>query len=699
MTVNTSLLIAAPILQDYFVDKLTGFPLAGGIVSLYEDTDHTTYKNWYYQTGSAGGPYNFQTLENPLTLSSVGTITDPFGNDVIPYFYPYDEDPSSPLNTIQKYYIVVTDSNGTVQFTRDNFPYNINSGSPTPSSNGEQHNLIVNNEFWRNIGQLSINSSTPDQYVQPAYQTINNIDYKLYTYALAPSQHDNFIVPDICLIKNSSSSTDVVTFANFVLGRSSSPTLTPYIDQILPNSITPEFYMNFNCSASGTESFKYIQIPIQSNITALSGAGPYSVSICAMALTGMPQITISIFQFRGTGVNSLLPLQLGTISLTNDWQKYEFSGTNLPSSQNLSPGTSLGLGQDDGFYLIISLPSGNASPGSQCNINIALPSFYLSDKVPTNDWKTYDQINTVISSPKTGEVTISANKYYQFGWVPMNDGVIGAPASSVIPISTRAIEDTWPLYNRLWQDNVILDTGGNFNPICQMFAANGTLTPTNYGSSAYDDFVAGKGLQLTQTFGRVIAGTVPPWYLLSTQVQSVTASGASSTPLIFTISPLTFYLYNGQPVYFTATGGTLPGNILPNVMYYVTNINAAGNIFNVAISYDLAVPQAPNVSPTPVMSTGSPGSNVKVSPNYSNIYDGENAHWQQTNEVGSHTHTASTTLGLSGSTGGSPTTIVGTSGAPITTITPVTTVNASSLPTQAINIRQLEAYYNIFMKL
>jgi hypothetical protein len=36
MAINTNLLIAAPILQDYLVDKDTGFPLAAGVITFIE---------------------------------------------------------------------------------------------------------------------------------------------------------------------------------------------------------------------------------------------------------------------------------------------------------------------------------------------------------------------------------------------------------------------------------------------------------------------------------------------------------------------------------------------------------------------------------------------------------------------------------------------------------------------------------------
>ncbi len=73
MTINTALLIAAPMLQDLLVDK-DGTPMAGGTITLYHDNSRTTLKNWYYQSGTPGN-YTYVPLPNPLTLSAAGTIT------------------------------------------------------------------------------------------------------------------------------------------------------------------------------------------------------------------------------------------------------------------------------------------------------------------------------------------------------------------------------------------------------------------------------------------------------------------------------------------------------------------------------------------------------------------------------------------------------------------------------------------------
>lgn len=103
-------------LQDYFVDKQTGFPLAAGIVTFYSDISRITLKPVFELTGSPPD-YTYTELPNPLILSNVGTFVDEDGNDIIPYAYPYDED-----GNILNYYITVKNSGSTLQFTREGVP-------------------------------------------------------------------------------------------------------------------------------------------------------------------------------------------------------------------------------------------------------------------------------------------------------------------------------------------------------------------------------------------------------------------------------------------------------------------------------------------------------------------------------------------------------------------------------------------------
>lgn len=142
-------------LQDYFVDKDTGFPLSGGIVAFYEDNDHTVLKPVYQLSAGPNNTYAYNVLSNPLQLSSVGTFIDGNRNDIVPYFFPYDGSPTSSQGEIDLYYITVYSSAGIFQFSRNAWP-NISSGSNS-TNQAITENLLSNPQF----SVVNFNTTSP----------------------------------------------------------------------------------------------------------------------------------------------------------------------------------------------------------------------------------------------------------------------------------------------------------------------------------------------------------------------------------------------------------------------------------------------------------------------------------------------------------------------------------------------------------
>lgn len=451
MAINPALLIAAPMLQDYFVNNADGTPLSAGVITCYQDNSRTTLKNWYYQSGTPGN-YTYIPLDNPMTLSAVGTIVDVNGNDTIPFFYPYDEDDDA---TVEPYYITVVNSNGQQQFVRQNFPF-----VPQQAVSSEVpifNNLIANNVFYHNIGSLNATNVT------------NAI--------VAPSQHDGFYAStstDIRFIKSTTGATDTITFTAFGLNN----------DPFLPEP-TPEYYLNFNCSAAQPgETTKAFQIPISLHIKTLESVTG-SLTIWAQNVSGNVNntLSLSILQYLGSGAISSSPLtSIGNITLNNAWTKYMINFT-FPSGQGLTVSTA----GNDALYLNIGMPL-----SLTCNINFTKPSIFLSDTIPTNEFQTYDQIDTIINSPRTGDVRVSLNSFAPFGWVLMNDGTIGNASSNA---TSRANIDTWNLFYLLWNS-----VGASYAP---MFNSSGS--PVSYGVSAIADWNANNQISLVKQLGRAIA--------------------------------------------------------------------------------------------------------------------------------------------------------------------------------------------------
>lgn len=114
-------------LEEIFVDKDTGELLANGTITFYEDDNRAVPKLVYELTGAPPN-YTYTAFPNPITLSSVGTVQDNGGTNTPIYYFPYDAN-----GDVQLYYIVVKNSDGVVQFTREGFP-NTTSGGGLPSN-------------------------------------------------------------------------------------------------------------------------------------------------------------------------------------------------------------------------------------------------------------------------------------------------------------------------------------------------------------------------------------------------------------------------------------------------------------------------------------------------------------------------------------------------------------------------------------
>lgn len=143
--------IVAIDLQEYFVDKDTGQPLAFGTIDFYVDTNRVIPKTVYELTGNPPNYTYTPFPSNRITLSATGTVSDANGNLVPIYYFPYDAN-----GNVQLYYIVVSNSNGVVQFTRQAWP-NI-SGELNPAQfNANVSNLLTNPVFADIFFQINPN--------------------------------------------------------------------------------------------------------------------------------------------------------------------------------------------------------------------------------------------------------------------------------------------------------------------------------------------------------------------------------------------------------------------------------------------------------------------------------------------------------------------------------------------------------------
>lgn len=635
-----SLLVTDNSLQQYIVDKTLGTPLAGGIVTFYIDNGGSALKNIYEQTGPAGGPYTFAILPNPLTLSSVGTFVDPSGNDIEVFYYPYDESSSAENPPVQKYHVKVVSSTNADQFDRYNFPWLGTGEEPANINAYTNQNLIVNNEFWRNIGS----SFT-------AFNAVDTVTGTSHT-TLAPSQHDGFYFPDIQVIKNNPA-VDSITFGQFTPGS---------IPTGWENDIVPEFYLDY--TANGSDTFRCIQIPISLHLLTLGGTANCTLTFQARGISGSPTIAASIYTNAGTGsafssTTNIIP----ATALTSDWVKYTNSiAFTFPPSIALAD---LGAGGDDAFYLQLILPTSSAF-----ELQIAKPSVFLSPPpAPVNDFSSYDVIDSVINSPRTGDVRTSLNSFAPFGWIAANDSTIGYTGSGAATIA-----GTWPLYNLLWN------------------SVNNTFAPVagGRGATAYGDFfTSAKAMTIPLMLGRALLG-LPPAFNVTSYTAGSAPSWNSGQNGFFTLSDTTL-LYVGAPVILTGT--SLNAAFTSGNLYYaIPAIDGSDTTtLQLATSYANAIAGIGNAI---AASGGGTGTSIVLTMCLAGSM-GEARHKQLNPELALHTHDAPAGGNFVINAAGG---LYNTAGASLTTAAQTGNIHGLS-GTSPFNIVQPSIYLNVFLKL
>jgi hypothetical protein len=349
MSINPMYMIASS-LQEYFVDKDTGLPLSGGIVSFWEDENRTVPKAVYTLSGSPPN-YTYAVLPNPLILSAVGT-PQYNGNDIVIYYYPYDDN-----GNVELYYITVTDSLGEDQFTRQAWPnFSLQS---IPSNGQELFNFIPNPQF------IMHNNLPYDDTINPPWQ-IGQI-----------RQGITQIAPGGWTFERPSTSTaiDYVTFfryGSFVDEPTQSPRYAVEVNTTTPN-ITDAF-KNLCINFSDVNKFTDNPNPSVTNQV-------YTLYFEAQTINSANfNVTIQIIKNFGTGGSSPVTLTFNTVTITNTLTAYLAT---LDFGENSS--YTIGDLDDDSVKVVLSLPTTLGFNGIFTNFVLAINNITIEQFPTTTD--------------------------------------------------------------------------------------------------------------------------------------------------------------------------------------------------------------------------------------------------------------------------------------------------------------------------
>jgi hypothetical protein len=593
--------------------------------------------------------YTYRTLNptefKPAFEDAGGTI--PYGQPIVgfgngtmpPIFWEFDD--TAPEET---YYIQVwsapQDQGGVFLWDFDGLSGNGGGGGGTIITNNDVENLIVNGQFFRNIG---------DQIGAPSIPTLITLapSNNAGIGGVANNVNDGPPLPDIIFAKNNQTDSDNINFV----------TVSPIGSANLAPNPTPQIYVKYNCTVGGTgQTYKYFQFPIVKGLQNLSGS-TVSVQIYARLVSGSPSdVTMTLRQFFGNGgspsADVVTPIGGGPIALVPGiWTKIVLNSQVIPSIA----GKTLGTCGNDALFMQINMPLSDA-----INLDFILPAMYLGAMTSNTDFHTLDQTDAIVDSPRTGDTRTSLNSF-MFGYVPMNDGTIGDAISGA---TSRANIDTFQLFSLIWNDFQANQA------LAPMF--NGAV-PIAYGSDPVTDFTANRRLSLTKNLGRVMVGALPvaanQAFTRSANLLTVTSSAG---------------FYTGMAV--TVSGVSLPAPLVAGTVYYAIVVDAT--------DISLATSTANALAGTPITLTGAgTGTVISVYTETLGSFLGEELHLQAGNEVGQHAHAFSVPFSNQAASRGGGAADTVTANAPFSG---VTSLNPAPVP---MNTMQPSVYMNVFIKL
>lgn len=510
--------ITAPSLQSYFTDKDTGEPLSGGKIFFYRDSVRTEPKAVYEIQGNAAN-YTYSPLPNPVILSAVGTIADNNGNDVIPYYYPYDADGEQDL-----YYIVVQNSLGVPQFTRPAWP---NPGAGGGSNANDVVNYVPNGQF------LAHNNLEDDLLVAGSNSIAQGgWSIELDDPALSPA------------------SVNTLTF------------ITEAYTQDPPQS--PRFTANFVCtSPNDLETTKILRLKFR-DVNKFTDQNPFTYAFWMQSTFAVP-FSVSVYRDFGTGGSTAVTsdTQLGTSTTTGTYFNFEINfGSNA--------GYNIGSANDDFIAIDIAFPTDIA-------FNVQFTDAVLSNQteevivsfpVQTDASMLTNSLNGWVTTPDPDGMDLYLPQILTKEGMIWDDSQIGEVGFSLFPLASPdalpAAQDNKMLANGATY--ITADRSANGIPYRRLF--NYLISFSNQQLPVYgtgDNYVSALGFSASANFLRVT-------YNLAGTSSINAAQGGVSTGFSFS----NMYIYNGVAT-GTANYGYFASNVTNDVSPQILAVLNAGS--------------------------------------------------------------------------------------------------------------------------
>ncbi len=429
----------------------------------------------------------FQNASNTIPYPNSGQSSEPNSytiafdaNGVAPGPFYFETDTS---NLNETYFIQAFNAEHTLLWQIDGYlPGGSGSGGNTTTFL-PLTNYIANNQFIN-----ALTNATP-----VVTTTMTNL-------VIAPSNHEGFtpapstalalngtfgvLGPDVRFLKNSTANTDSIAFPTFTLGSSA-----------LTGDVTPVRYLQYVCGTGNPgETYKCFQFPICQKVQNLSNQ-LMTFRIWANATT---PVILDLYtrQYFGSGTGATVEsspatrqLVGSTPALTGIWTAYDISFT-MPNISGKSIGSPNAQTNDDAVYLQLSPPLNTA-----CTILFTKPQLYLGDISPDAEFEDYDQINSINSTPRCGDVRIGLTPSAPLGWLAMDDSTIGNSLS----VATTKGDYLFQLYSTIYTS-----VSNAWAPVSGGRSGGGTTM-----ANAITDFLANKTLTLPRALGRALAGANP----------------------------------------------------------------------------------------------------------------------------------------------------------------------------------------------